>query len=334
MFLPDEVQEAFLCGGEPGPVGLGFSGRPLGPPAQLEPDDALVFFDGGIGRPFSLARQAERLGRVLPHVQCDAVPLVDIDDLILVGMVGQRFGVQAGAARGQDGQRRLGGDVLALFDLGDVPVAVQDQVEAACFEGRPDLVGVAQVFVVQIAAAQEVVVHGRHAEPLPVRIDLVAAGLCRADLLQTDPAVVVLVEFRFADARIETGDQGLFGPELLDLAQVRFVEPEDALEEVVVELAIVAELLDVGCFEVPFGGGGHQPGRLAQVPVHVVVAGHDHDPLAVDLQLRGQPVEERVCLGVFLRHAPFGHVARDHHRVRVDLVPFVQPVQVFIQFGE
>jgi hypothetical protein len=186
----------------PPPPRLGLSGR-----RQFEPHHARRI-EVRIGQPTALAGQAEGPRRVLTHDHRHLAPVVDPDDLVLVRMIGQRLAVQPRAAGSQDVKQvfRVPAELLVGRDM---PVPVQEQSKAAFLQPGQDRIPVAQVLVVQIAGSDEVMVQGRDPQPRAVRVQLLAPLDRRLRLGDADPAVVVFVAFRFADARIQRGDQRL-----------------------------------------------------------------------------------------------------------------------------
>ena len=187
---------------------------------------------------------------------------------------------------------------------------------------------------VLLAAADEVVVQRGDPQPGLIRVDFVTPLHRAPRLVHADPAVVIVLLFRFADTRVEAHDQHTLFRYGKDLEQVFFVEHEfGAGVEAVEELLEVAELRKVGLGKRLAGRLGDQPRRLAQLPIHVMVPRHHDHPLPRHAQMRGQPIQEPFRRVVLRRDTHFRHVARDHDRRGPHVVAFRQIVQIFRQLG-
>jgi hypothetical protein len=154
--------------------------------------------------------------------------------------------------------------------------------------------------------------------------------LCLGD---ADPAVVVLVAFRFADARVQRGDQRLVLGQRYHMEQMLFGEQQSGIfEEPVEEPLVIAELGKERFLERFAGPLGHHPRPLAQIPIHIVVPRHDHHPLPRNRQFGRQFFQKLLSRRIFRRQAPFRHIPGDHHHRRPQIRLGRQVVQILRQF--
>ena len=103
--------------------------------------------------------------------------------------------------------------------------------------------------------------------------------------------------------------------------------------ELVVKLLVIAEFRKAGLFELLSNSFGRQAGALAQFPVDIVISRNDDDTMTWHGQLGGQFLQKPPRCVILLRLALFGHIARDHDRRGVQVVPVRQTVQIVRQFG-
>ncbi len=205
---------------------------------------------------------------------------------------------------------------------GVVRVPVEEDVDQGRLaEHLVELVAVAQVLVVELGAANDVVMDRRQAEPAVVAVPRQVAGE-PAELGLADPAVVIIGLVTLGHGRVEAG---------YDHLQVGHLEQRPGLvwreaggRRVAVELGEHRREL------LPFrpvrrrgqllGGSLGGEVTLAGRPVHVVVARHDRDMASGQSGGVGQLGQELQYLAEFAGHALLGQIAGDDDQIRAKAV--------------